>query len=191
MAIGSNSDQHISSDTDAHTTHIRKQFASFLGTELDNLHFDALATDLVNEPELCEAIRNHISSTTPNNNCQRTRLACHQTAINSDADGCNQLIKICVAIIICLLISSPVACLFEYVLGIRCILPNNYLIWEATRPISDCIYCTGVDRPLILNNMTQEDFQVQFYSQYHRTIVHTNLFTGNFFSLSPIRRGQS
>lgn len=50
----------------------------------------------------------------------------------------------------------------NHVLGIRCFIPNNYLVWEATRPISDCSYCRNVRRPLILPNMTQSEFLVGF-----------------------------
>lgn len=48
----------------------------------------------------------------------------------------------------------------SYVLGVRCFVPNNYLIWEATRPISDCQYCKNIDRPLILPNVTRTEFLV-------------------------------
>lgn len=52
----------------------------------------------------------------------------------------------------------------EYILGIRCFVPSNYLIWEATRPVSDCSYCRGIDRPLILPNMTRDAFLPYAYS---------------------------
>lgn len=50
--------------------------------------------------------------------------------------------------------------LVERISGIRCIVPNNYLIWEATRPESDCQFCSGIDRPLILQNISRDDFYV-------------------------------
>lgn len=46
------------------------------------------------------------------------------------------------------------------VMGIRCFVPNNYMIWEATRPITDCDYCRAVSRPVILSNATKEEFLV-------------------------------
>lgn len=49
---------------------------------------------------------------------------------------------------------------FEYVLGVRCFVPNNYLVWEATRPKSDCNFCRGLDGPIILPNMSREQFSV-------------------------------
>lgn len=46
----------------------------------------------------------------------------------------------------------------------RCLLPNNYLVWEFTRPVSNCDYCRGVDAPLILPNLTREEFRAYSYS---------------------------
>lgn len=42
----------------------------------------------------------------------------------------------------------------EYLLSIRCFVPNNYLIYEATRPISNCKFCINVKSPLILPNVS-------------------------------------
>lgn len=46
----------------------------------------------------------------------------------------------------------------------RCLLPSNYLVWEFTRPISNCDYCRGIDAPLILPNLTKEEFRAYSYS---------------------------
>lgn len=46
----------------------------------------------------------------------------------------------------------------------RCLLPNNYLVWEFTRSISNCDYCRDVKAPLILPNLTQEEFRSHSYS---------------------------
>lgn len=62
-----------------------------------------------------------------------------------------------VSLILAILVIQPFT---AYVLGIRCFVPNNYLVWEATRPVSDCSYCRNVRRPLILPNMTQQEFLV-------------------------------
>lgn len=62
-----------------------------------------------------------------------------------------------VSVTLAILVIQPFV---AYVLGIRCFIPNNYLVWEATRPISDCAYCRDVKRPLILPNMTREQFLV-------------------------------
>lgn len=184
-------DECIASDTDTVAAERRKQLESFLDAQLDDLHLNALATNLVNGPELCEAIYKCISVTSPNarNDCETTQAGSHRTVspiqINPGADGWNQLFKIVAISIICLLIGSPFAYLVEYVLGIRCFLPNNYLIWEATRPISDCSYCRGVNRPLILNNMTQEEFQVS--SSLPMSPMFLNCYFDSVHSISAIR----
>ncbi|XP_029660460.1 uncharacterized protein LOC115233948 [Formica exsecta] len=46
----------------------------------------------------------------------------------------------------------------------RCLLPNNYLVWEFTRSISNCDYCRDVKAPLILPNLTKEEFRSYSYS---------------------------
>ncbi|XP_024085667.1 uncharacterized protein LOC106662927 isoform X2 [Cimex lectularius] len=52
-------------------------------------------------------------------------------------------------------------------LGVKCILPNNYFVWEATRPLADCRICqTDV---LYLDNVTRKDFEPFAYS--YRPIV--------------------
>lgn len=52
----------------------------------------------------------------------------------------------------------------QFLFGIRCIFPNNYFIWEATRPISDCNFCINVTKPIILGNITKDDFFPYSYS---------------------------
>lgn len=52
------------------------------------------------------------------------------------------------------------------VMGIRCFVPNNYMIWEATRPITDCDYCRSVSRPVILINATKQEFLVNQRLQF-------------------------
>ncbi|XP_072397750.1 uncharacterized protein [Diabrotica undecimpunctata] len=46
----------------------------------------------------------------------------------------------------------------NYIFGVRCILPNNYFIWEATRPISNCNFCLNVTEPIILPNVSRDTF---------------------------------
>lgn len=49
-------------------------------------------------------------------------------------------------------------------LGIRCFIPNNYFVWEATRPVADCNICRGVNEVLTLPNITREEFLTYAYS---------------------------
>ena len=53
--------------------------------------------------------------------------------------------------------------------GIKCILPNNYIVWEATRPIADCNICSNLNSALILHNITRDDFSQFAYS--HKPII--------------------
>lgn len=54
--------------------------------------------------------------------------------------------------------------IMQSTLGKRCLLPNNYVVWEATRPITDCQMCQDVDDVLVLHNITREGFQQYAYS---------------------------
>lgn len=49
-------------------------------------------------------------------------------------------------------------------LGIRCVVPNNFLVWEATRPIADCGICRGIDNILVLHNVSRKEFEKYAYS---------------------------
>lgn len=52
----------------------------------------------------------------------------------------------------------------KYMLGIRCLVPNNYIIWEGTRPLSDCEFCINITSPIILQNLTREEFAKYAYT---------------------------
>lgn len=54
--------------------------------------------------------------------------------------------------------------------GIKCILPNNYLVWEATRPVTDCNICSNLSSALILPNVSRAEFSKYAYS-YQPIIV--------------------
>lgn len=51
----------------------------------------------------------------------------------------------------------------EFLLTIRCIFPNNYIIYEATRPLSNCLYCKNLKKPIIIKNIS---FGYDEYHQY-------------------------
>ncbi|XP_049706651.2 uncharacterized protein LOC110378381 [Helicoverpa armigera] len=50
------------------------------------------------------------------------------------------------------------------ILSARCLLPSNYLVWEATRPLADCSYCENVTKPIILWNVTRQEFANYAYT---------------------------
>ncbi|XP_063228865.1 uncharacterized protein LOC134534362 isoform X2 [Bacillus rossius redtenbacheri] len=49
-------------------------------------------------------------------------------------------------------------------LGTRCVLPNNYFVWEATRPVTDCSMCKDVTNVTLLANVSRLEFQKYAYS---------------------------
>ncbi|KAJ3663015.1 hypothetical protein Zmor_007326 [Zophobas morio] len=52
----------------------------------------------------------------------------------------------------------------NYFLGVRCIVPNNYFVWEATRPVSDCNFCINITNPIVLQNVTRKEFAPYAYT---------------------------
>lgn len=69
------------------------------------------------------------------------------------------------------------------ILSARCLLPSNYLVWEATRPLADCAYCENVTKPIILWNVTRQEFAVRlsiniqlFISNVSITVWYIRLF---------------
>lgn len=52
----------------------------------------------------------------------------------------------------------------KYTQSARCLIPNNYLVWEFTRPVSNCDFCLGVDSVIVLDNITKEEFKKYAYS---------------------------
>lgn len=54
--------------------------------------------------------------------------------------------------------------LINFLLSIRCVVPHNYFTWEATRPLSDCLFCSNLTEVLELPNVTREQFEPYAYS---------------------------
>lgn len=67
----------------------------------------------------------------------------------------NTITAILLATVVLLFYGAMNINIIEYLLSIRCFVPNNYLIYEATRPISDCKFCSNVKSPLILPNISR------------------------------------
>ncbi|XP_001352447.3 uncharacterized protein [Drosophila pseudoobscura] len=123
---------------------IRERLGEDVTARLDALHLNALRTGLVSVEDLQEAYR-------------KTR------DINRNPNRLNHLWL--VGIVFFIMVATPVFYeTISFLLGVRCFLPNNYLVWEATRPISDCAFCKGVQGPLILSNLTREEFAPHAYS---------------------------
>lgn len=80
----------------------------------------------------------------------------------------NTIYLYCLGFILSIGIITPIiGASLNYFLGIRCLVPNNYLIWEATRPVSDCNFCRGVVKPIILPNLTKEEFMVNIFCVFY------------------------
>ena len=45
-----------------------------------------------------------------------------------------------------------------------CLLRNNYVLMEATRPLTECHTCTHIDGPTVLYNPTRQQFANIAYS---------------------------
>lgn len=54
--------------------------------------------------------------------------------------------------------------LYKQALGVRCVIPNNYFIWESTRPLSSCDFCLNITEPIILYNVTRNEFAPYAYT---------------------------
>ncbi|KAG6444705.1 hypothetical protein O3G_MSEX003510 [Manduca sexta] len=76
--------------------------------------------------------------------------------------GSNKSLILSIIIAFILLVISVIVS--NVFLSVRCILPNNFLVWEATRPVADCVYCQNVTRPVILWDVTRRNFANYSYS---------------------------
>lgn len=149
-------------------------FPYAIGQEIRTLRQNVLNSNLIDLNELCDAEFNHYL------NWKRQTDAMQYSTIKQQQQQQRQQQKpkqnfygmmtvlsmgaiLCVAIGLMLLNFHIV---IEYFTSIRCFVPNNYLIWEATRPISNCQFCGGVDRPLILSNISQTEFSVSHHNHH-------------------------
>lgn len=120
-------------------------FEEVIRPDLDKIHLEVLKRPDITVADLCEAYKKSLESEDP----------IHRENIIFSAIG----------IIFVIVIAVPIVnYVFAFLLGIRCFIPNNYIVWEATRPIANCAYCQHIKGPLILPNMTREEFLVGVHS---------------------------
>ncbi|CAD7006062.1 uncharacterized protein LOC101448387 [Ceratitis capitata] len=112
--------------------------------KLDALHDDALRTGLVTTSDLQEAYRKS-----------------READLNPNKINLWYVLGILTFIMVLTPLFYEV---ITFLLGVRCFLPNNYIVSEATRPISDCGFCKDVSGPKILQNLTREKFAPYAYS---------------------------
>lgn len=91
----------------------------------------------------------------------------HERSEKSDKNGflfssiylLSMIVVILLTIFFSFLVKFPILdILVDNTLGIRCVIPNNYFIWEATRPVTDCSICENVTEVLSLQNISRENF---------------------------------
>lgn len=158
-------------------SNLRSKCASFphaIGQEIRALRQNVLKSNLIGFNELCDAEFNHYlnwkrqTEGLPYETIADQQEADHQeqqqqTKSNEQQNFYGTKAVLSMGAILCMaiglmLLNCNVA--IEYFTSIRCFVPNNYMIWEATRPISNCQFCAGVTRPLILTNLSQAEFSV-------------------------------
>lgn len=92
------------------------------------------------------------------------KLSCAECNRNKSLNSFAYILPIFI-LFVCFLYQNDVFYLLYYhALGIRCVVPNNYFVWEATRPISDCSFCINVTGPIVLYNATREEFTPYAYT---------------------------
>ncbi|XP_030385586.1 uncharacterized protein LOC115632530 [Scaptodrosophila lebanonensis] len=124
---------------------VRERLGEEFLEKLDSLHLGALRTNLVSRHDLQEAYR------------KARDMERNPNRLN--------MVWYVLGIMLFIMIATPVFYeTISFLLGVRCFLPNNNLVWEATRPISDCQFCKGIKGPLILRNLTREEFTPYAYS---------------------------
>lgn len=132
----------------------RPEWSHSIHEQYRQIHENALRTTVITKSDLYTALmcnyRRSKTDSNANRNVQRMYEASYQ-----------QLFVIGLIGTLCMAIGVPLAKqLYAQMMGVRCFVPNNYLIWEATRPIADCTFCRGVSRPRILSNVTKAEFSV-------------------------------
>lgn len=156
-------------------SNLRSKCTSFphaIGQEIRALRQNVLKSNLIDFNELCDAEFNHYlnwkrqTDGLPHATITDQQKAEHRqrqtkSKVQQNVYGIKTVLSmgaiLGIAIGLMLLNCNVV---IEYFTSIRCFVPNNYMIWEATRPISNCQFCAGVKRPLILSNLSQTEFSV-------------------------------
>ncbi|XP_069687817.1 uncharacterized protein [Periplaneta americana] len=90
------------------------------------------------------------------------------TARNTEKNERLSGLMIAVTLVVAVLVSILLKIIFDSImkntLGTRCLLPNNYFVWEATRPETDCNMCKDIKSVLVFENITREEFRNYAYS---------------------------
>lgn len=110
----------FSNTTERYIASVRARLSPSIRQNLDKNYEEALKTRKVTKTELFVAFQQSIESERIN----RVNLF------------------VCLGIVLFVLFVTPVFFqIFQFLISVRCFLPNNYLVWEAVRPIQDCKFC--------------------------------------------------
>ncbi|XP_026762637.2 uncharacterized protein LOC113521323 [Galleria mellonella] len=83
--------------------------------------------------------------------------------------------KLIIALVTIFILLAICGSFSNNIISSRCLLPSNYLVWEASRPMADCTYCENVMKPIILWNITRQNFAKYSYSS--KPIIVKNAIT--------------
>lgn len=147
--------------------------------EIQKLRQHVLRSNLVDLNELCDAEFKHYLNWKRQSNPIKIS-AQSDNVKKTSGDRSFGVITLFIATVLCLTIALFNFNIAEYFMSIRCFVPNNYMIWEATRPISNCQFCAGVDRPLILPNISQMEFLVSNFPRVFNFLSITIFLHSNF-----------
>lgn len=131
-----------------------KAITAAISLEIGKLRQNVLKSNLIELNELCDAELKLFL------NWKRQVHSANRNECNQKADRTFTAIAFIAITLFCLVIGLCNFNVAAYFLSIRCFVPNNYMIWEATRPVSNCEFCAGIQRPLILPNVSEAEFLV-------------------------------
>lgn len=148
-------------------------FQILVRNEIRKFHEKVIESNLVDPNELSQVnVKNYLQWKL------QTRSVLHGgfSSQRKEKFNAHQIVGSITIVFLCFMIAVIKLDAVDYVMSIRCFLPNNYMIWELTRPISNCKYCAGVQRPIILRNITEEEFLVKLFicnnNWRDRAVVH-------------------
>lgn len=85
-----------------------------------------------------------------------------------------------IGVFICFILLVVGVGVINSLLSERCLLPSSFVVWEATRPLANCSYCENITKPIILHNISRQDFKVG-NKNYNMLIYFYSLYEHFFF----------
>lgn len=142
-------------------------FPYAIGREIRTLRQNVLGSNLIGFNELCDAEFKHfVNWRRCHNGDAAVQYSVAAKPKQNHRDHYGLFTVLSISAMLCLvagLMLTNFHVAVEYFTSIRCFVPNNYIVWEATRPISNCQFCAGIHRPLVLANISQTEFLVSVW----------------------------